>query len=85
MHAETIVEFLHVFRQAARCFPSVSIDCVIHQLHLQGLEKALHNGVIVAVACSAHTPNHIEVMEQIPEVFTSILYTTIRMENNTLL
>ena len=52
----------------------------IDQIQLEGTPEALHDGIVVAVAATAHGGDQIRVGEGLTEVSGGVLDTAIRME-----
>ena len=78
-----VVKDLNIFKQAVSGRFSSSVVFRIHQFCFQGFEKGFCDGVVIAVAFAAHTLNKSMFRKLLPEGFTRILDTSIRMNNYT--
>ena len=56
--------------------------CSINQLRFEGFEKAFSNRVIPAIAFTTHTLFGFQRFQQIDGLFTSVLNSSVRMENH---
>lgn len=81
MQALPVVEHFDVFKNAGPGLCARVIALKIDQLGLQGMEKALGHGIVVTVACAAHTLLNIEAGELAAKNITGILAALIAVEN----
>ena len=77
-----VVKDLNIFKQAVSGLFSSSVVFSINQFGFQGFEKGLCNTVVITVAFAAHTLNQAMFRKLLPEGFTRILDTSIRMNND---
>ena len=58
MSSAAVVEDLDVLEDISLGFPSCLVFTVVHQFGLEGVEEALHGGVVPAVPLAAHAAQH---------------------------
>jgi len=76
-----VVKHFNVFKQAVSGLFPRSIVFSIHQFGFQGFEKGFCDSVIITVTFAAHALNQAMFRKLLPEGFTRILDTSIRMNN----
>jgi len=73
------VKYFNVFEETLSGLFPCSIVFSVHQFGFQGFEKGFGNGVIIAIAVATHTLNQAMFRQLLPEGYTCILDTSIRM------
>ena len=82
MFSYSIVKYLNILKDTAPGLSSRQVPFMIHKFSLECFKKALSYSIIITVALTAHTLNEPISIQQLSELGTGILDTTIRMEDH---
>ena len=85
MAAFPIIKTFDVLKNIGASFVSISVSNAIYALSFQQTKEALNDGIVIAVAPSAHAALDAVRLELVPEVIARVLNTTVRMMNETTL
>src|SRR5882672_5630863 len=81
MAPRSIVERFDVLRDVSLCDLSVPVDSLLDALLLQAAEERFRNGIVPAVASTAHARLQVIGSTEAPPVITAVLTTLVRVND----
>ena len=83
MFSYSVIEYFYVPENGLTGFPPRSVGSIINEFFFQSAEKALGNGVVIAVAFSRHALDHLTVRQLFSKVIAGELHAAVRVEDQT--